>query len=280
LNMTYHRFNIGRPTNQIDLDAWWAENVRRGVITAGFDGTPGDAGERHLLAMREGDWILAYVSGHGYVGAGRVLGANTYSLHKRVPKGSLSNHLHERGIRWEYVVLDIEHAIPEGQANLYHPVSTRVPVANDSEAAHLMRLLKELTQSYLQVEPNYSPALDQPLSDFESMLSEFEQAVQLAGSDSSAARKARLKNAPKLPKRVKVTADVFVRNPDVVAEVLYQANGVCGRCHKAAPFARRSDGTPYLEVHHLNQLAKGGEDIVENAIALCPNCHREMHYGV
>jgi 5-methylcytosine-specific restriction protein A len=34
-----------------------------------------------------------------------------------------------------------------------------------------------------------------------------------------------------------------------------------------------------LEVHHKKQLSEGGEDTVENAIALCPNCHREAHYG-
>ena len=37
------------------------------------------------------------------------------------------------------------------------------------------------------------------------------------------------------------------------------------------------DGTHYLEVHHIDQLAKGGADTVENAVALCPNCHRKMH---
>ena len=26
-------------------------------------------------------------------------------------------------------------------------------------------------------------------------------------------------------------------------------------------------------------LADGGADTVENAIAVCPNCHRELHYG-
>ena len=25
------------------------------------------------------------------------------------------------------------------------------------------------------------------------------------------------------------------------------------------------------------ELSKGGEDTVENAVALCPNCHRKMH---
>ncbi|MGB4922720.1 MAG: HNH endonuclease signature motif containing protein, partial [Candidatus Nitrotoga sp.] len=37
---------------------------------------------------------------------------------------------------------------------------------------------------------------------------------------------------------------------------------------------------PYLEVHHKMQLAKGGEDTVENALGLCPNCHRYSHFGL
>ncbi|MEE7094460.1 HNH endonuclease, partial [Escherichia coli O10] len=41
----------------------------------------------------------------------------------------------------------------------------------------------------------------------------------------------------------------------------------------------QEDGTPFLEVHHIEWLSKGGEDSVENAIALCPNCHRQAHYG-
>ena len=40
-----------------------------------------------------------------------------------------------------------------------------------------------------------------------------------------------------------------------------------------------SDGLPFLEVHHLRQLADRGSDTVSNAVALCPNCHREAHYG-
>lgn len=92
-------------------------------------------------------------------------------------------------------------------------------------------------------------------------------------------RKARLTSATRLPRRIEVTTTVFDRNPDVVAEVLSRAKGVCDKCNKPAPFYRRTDGTPYLEVHHLIHLAVGGEDTVENAVALCPNCHREKHYG-
>jgi 5-methylcytosine-specific restriction protein A len=43
---------------------------------------------------------------------------------------------------------------------------------------------------------------------------------------------------------------------------------------------RASDGNPYLEVHHWIRLADGGEDTVNNAIAACPNCHRQQHFGL
>lgn len=88
-----------------------------------------------------------------------------------------------------------------------------------------------------------------------------------------------LKKASKKPAQVFVQQAVFVRNQLVVAEVLFRANGHCEQCKKPAPFLRESDKTPYLEVHHIIRLADGGDDTVENAIALCPNCHRKAHYG-
>ncbi len=109
---------------------------------------------------------------------------------------------------------------------------------------------------------------------------EFEKAVVRSSNDDVKARRERLKVAPAKPETRVVTTTVFVRNPDVVAEVLYQAKGCCQRCKKPAPFQRISDGTPYLEVHHKLPLALDGEDNVGNAIALCPNCHREMHFGM
>ncbi|HVY76746.1 MAG TPA: HNH endonuclease signature motif containing protein [Puia sp.] len=81
------------------------------------------------------------------------------------------------------------------------------------------------------------------------------------------------------PKQVIVQQTVFLRNQLVVAEVLYRANGYCEQCKQPAPFLRDSDKKPYLEIHHKIRLADGGNDTVENAIALCPNCHRQAHYG-
>ncbi|MCS6180042.1 HNH endonuclease [Shewanella baltica] len=53
----------------------------------------------------------------------------------------------------------------------------------------------------------------------------------------------------------------------------------CEHCEKTAPFFRTKGGTPYLEVLHQILLSNGGEDTVKNAIALCQNCHRKLHFG-
>ncbi len=114
---------------------------------------------------------------------------------------------------------------------------------------------------------------------FENHNAKHENAVINSRKDSSINRQARLAHAPKKPKKRTVTITVFDRNPDVIAEVLERANGTCEGCNEPAPFIRARDGTPYLEVHHKDPLAQDGEDTVEKAIALCPNCHREAHFG-
>lgn len=38
-------------------------------------------------------------------------------------------------------------------------------------------------------------------------------------------------------------------------------------------------GEPYLEVHHVIPLSQNGPDEISNAVALCPACHRELHFG-
>lgn len=60
--------------------------------------------------------------------------------------------------------------------------------------------------------------------------------------------------------------------------ILQNSNGICELCDNPAPFIT-IDETPYLEVHHIQHMANGGSDTVSNAVALCLNCHREIHYG-
>lgn len=93
------------------------------------------------------------------------------------------------------------------------------------------------------------------------------------------ARQKRLQLASPIAQEKFVIQRIFLRNPDVVAETLVRANGFCEYCKSAAPFLRAKDSTPYLEVHHRTPLAKGGKDTVSNSVALCPNCHRQAHFG-
>jgi 5-methylcytosine-specific restriction protein A len=81
------------------------------------------------------------------------------------------------------------------------------------------------------------------------------------------------------PKLFTVTTQVYARDPVVVAWALKKAKGKCGSCKKSAPFKKSSNNEPYLEVHHSKPLSEGGFDDMKNVIALCPNCHREMHHG-
>jgi 5-methylcytosine-specific restriction protein A len=106
-----------------------------------------------------------------------------------------------------------------------------------------------------------------------------EKNVNQSIASSQNERLRRLASARKLPTTYLVTTTAYSRNADVIAEVLNQAKGICQGCNNPAPFLRRINGVPYLEVHHRVPLAMGGEDTVENAIALCPNCHRERHFG-
>lgn len=80
------------------------------------------------------------------------------------------------------------------------------------------------------------------------------------------------------PRRVPGSTPEFIRCPKVVAWILMKAEGRCEQCLNPAPFCR-PDGSAYLEVHHVQPLAEGGPDTVENAVALCPTCHRAVHHA-
>ncbi|NYE28533.1 hypothetical protein HDE78_001485 [Rhodanobacter sp. K2T2] len=137
--MTYYRFNIGKPPTS----EWWAQNIERQVITAGFLADPDDRGNVILTDMVAGDWVLAYVSGKGFVGVGQVKDASSYKLHPSLLAGSLSDHQHERGVDWKYVIRDVNKAIPYDQAGVRFPGQTREK-AYDAEAAEtLIALLQE-----------------------------------------------------------------------------------------------------------------------------------------
>lgn len=73
---------------------------------------------------------------------------------------------------------------------------------------------------------------------------------------------------------------VYARAVEVKQYVLARADGKCELCLVPASFKRKSDGTPYLEPHHINRLSDGGLDHPDFVGAICPNCHRHIHFGI
>lgn len=140
----------------------------------------------------------------------------------------------------------------------------------------IISLLIELIKEHGGPQINLTPSLPRDLGN---ILKKLDQKVSLSLKDSQEDRHLRLQRAPEYPKKIITITTAYQRNPDVVAEVLFKANGKCNKCGSKAPFKRKTDSTPYLEVHHIKPLSKGGKDTVENAEALCPNCHRERHFG-
>ncbi|MGO2265286.1 MAG: HNH endonuclease [Vagococcus salmoninarum] len=79
----------------------------------------------------------------------------------------------------------------------------------------------------------------------------------------------------KVSSRVSTTT-IYERDQDIVEYAKRRANGICELCKKALDFLE-GEGRPFLETHHIEWLSKGGEDTIENTVALCPNCHKKMH---
>ena len=86
----------------------------------------------------------------------------------------------------------------------------------------------------------------------------------------------RAKKAHKFPRGVLSYGEMYHRDAYVTEYAKRRANGVCELCENLAPFKNKNN-QPYLETHHIVWLSKGGEDSIENTVALCPNCHKKMH---
>ncbi|WP_091170545.1 HNH endonuclease [Mucilaginibacter gossypii] len=80
-------------------------------------------------------------------------------------------------------------------------------------------------------------------------------------------------------KQKQSVTEYLYRSALVKDYALYRANGICELCTKPAPFIT-SLKMPFLEVHHILRLSDDGPDLPINVAAVCPNCHREAHFGI
>ena len=79
------------------------------------------------------------------------------------------------------------------------------------------------------------------------------------------------------PDRASVVVHVIKRDNRVRAHAIKRANGKCEYCNVRGFLT--TSGDFYLEAHHIIALCDAGRDTVDNVIALCPQHHRQAHYG-
>lgn len=79
------------------------------------------------------------------------------------------------------------------------------------------------------------------------------------------------------PDRALKSSAIVIRDAKVRSHVLKLANGKCECCGELGFLM--SNGKHYLEAHHVIALCDQGKDTVKNVIALCPEHHRQAHYG-
>ncbi|MFM9974937.1 MAG: HNH endonuclease [Beijerinckiaceae bacterium] len=79
------------------------------------------------------------------------------------------------------------------------------------------------------------------------------------------------------PIRINNSGMVYIRDPKIRAAVKRRANGKCEFCGDLG--FNCTDGSRYLECHHIISLANDGADRMTNVIALCATDHRKAHFG-
>lgn len=139
--------------------------------------------------------------------------------------------------------------------------------------------LDELAESHLEKAlPEGVKFAELPTADVEPVLCDSPESLEHEASKLFLETKLGKPLGQAAPASQMSSTEQFVRDAAVVAYVLRDARGICECCVQSAPFTK-PNGLPYLEVHHVKRLASGGSDKISNAVAVCPNCHRELHHG-
>jgi len=90
-------------------------------------------------------------------------------------------------------------------------------------------------------------------------------------------KRARATGGP--PSRKESQSMVFERSPAVRAFAIVRSGGKCEFPGCTYIGFQKPDGSKYIEVHHVQSLARDGHDIIENVAAICPNHHAMAHYS-
>ncbi|WP_017232909.1 HNH endonuclease [Pandoraea sp. B-6] len=247
----YYIINIGEPYT----DAWWQRHLSNRIVTAGFLGSVGDAGDKKLSSLAEGDWVIAYANEHGAIGAGIVGPKSTYRLvpASDLPAGWESDHRHWRSVSWKYFVRSLANAIPYCDLKLGFRLQTKTQVKDSTNARRIVDLLKIRT----------SP-LDYRVEDGTLFPDQIESAVGLTEGAAQT-----------------VMVNRYERDPQARRQCIDHFGARCQVCGLDFEKAYGELGKGFIHVHHLLPLSTIGSEYVVDPVRhlrpVCPNCHAMLH---
>ena len=89
----------------------------------------------------------------------------------------------------------------------------------------------------------------------------------------------RAKNINPRPQQIQQIVNTYPRNNILKNYVKRRSSYSCEMPSCNYQGFNKENGEPYIEIHHVIPLSEGGEDSIDNTVALCPNCHRALHYA-
>ena len=159
--------------------------------------------------------------------------------------------------------------LPEGHCRWFQILCCVRKATKDEVGSWVWKLRDELSEALTLIDLS-----DAPL--YETFPLEEKQVTASSVMSLSDLKRAAIHYSQLHPVVQEVTRQQFQRSDSIKRYVKARANGYCQLCGQYAPFYD-ADGVPYLEVHHIIWLSRGGSDTLDNVAALCPNCHRKMH---
>ncbi len=85
------------------------------------------------------------------------------------------------------------------------------------------------------------------------------------------------KKALRLPQKRNENVNRYLRNPKLTELKKRKMQYTCQVCGKKIP---KTDGSFYIETHHIIPLYDGGLDVSSNLVVVCPNHHVMMQYSL
>ncbi len=253
-------FQIGEIYNRkLDLHSKYGGQQQGGISTPANHSYvflfTGDSGEKYGYKDEfRSDGIFWY-TGEGQIGD------------MEMTKGNLAIYEHERRnkklLLFEYVKIAHVRFLGEALYISYH-IEDRLDVNDKIRKVfifHLALIEKNTTEEEIGPAQVYKPKL---ILKKETTLEEL--------------RKLAISKTSNHLSKKEIITHIAIRAEAIKKYVLMRANGICEGCRTDAPFNTRYG--PFLETHHVNRLSDGGPDHPQYVIALCPNCHREIHYGI